>query len=99
MIRQSSTSASERSLIASAKAHESWARTLDRSGRTVSARTAFDRRFLEEADGDPQRADSLRRAYYKQLAARSVRARRLARQRISTDQVNKRARRDGSEDS
>ena len=80
MTRQASAPPAERSLIASAKAHESWARTVDRAGRTASARAAFDRRFLEAADGDPQRAEHLRRAYYKQLAARSVRARRDARE-------------------
>lgn len=76
MTRKRSASAAERSLIASANAHKSWSRTVDRSGRTAQARAAFERRFLDEADGDPQRADNLRRAYYKQLAARSLRARR-----------------------
>jgi hypothetical protein len=79
MTRKTASSDSERRLIASATAHESWGRTLDRAGRTATARAAFDRRFLEEADGDPQRAESLRRAYFKQLAAQSVRARRQAR--------------------
>lgn len=81
MTRRSAHADSERRLIASASAHESWGRTLDRAGRTATARAAFDRRFLEEADGDPRRAESLRRAYYKQLAARSVRARREAKER------------------
>jgi hypothetical protein len=80
MTRRTAPTDSERSLIASASAHESWGRTVDRAGRTATARAAFDRRFLEEAGGDPERAESLRRAYYKQLAARSVRARREARE-------------------
>jgi len=81
MTNKSASSDSERRLIASATAHESWARTVDRAGRTATARAAFDRRFLDDADGDPQRAESLRRAYFKQLAARSVRARREAKER------------------
>jgi hypothetical protein len=68
----------ERSLLASANAHMSWSRTADRAGRTAPARAAFERRFLKEADGDQQRAENLRRAYFKQLAARSIRARRKA---------------------
>jgi hypothetical protein len=80
MSRKSSASAAERSLSAAANAHRSWSQTVDRSGRTAPARAAFERRFLEEADGDPQRADSLRRAYYKQLAAQSLRARRNSRE-------------------
>jgi len=76
MTRNNSASAAERSLVASANAHKSWSRTADRPGRTAAARAAFERRFLDEADGDPQRAESLRRAYFKQLAARSIRVRR-----------------------
>ena len=80
MTSKSASSDSERRLIASAMAHESWARTVDRAARTATARAAFERRFLEDADGDPQRAESLRRAYFKKLAARSVRARREVRE-------------------
>ena len=76
MTRKSSAASAERSLMASANAHRSWSRTVDRAGRTAPARAAFERRFLDEADGDPERADNLRRAYFKQLAARSIRARR-----------------------
>ena len=68
----------ERKLSASIAAHTSWANTLDRSLRTSAARQAFEQRFLDEAGGDPARAESLRRAYYKKLALRSVRSRRRA---------------------
>lgn len=67
---------SERSLAASIAAHESWAATEDRSARTAPARAALDRKFLAEADGDPQRAEHLRKAYFKRLALKSAKARR-----------------------
>jgi hypothetical protein len=61
-------------------AHVSWGRTVDRSARTAPARSAFDQRFLDEADGDPIRANHLRKAYFLRLAAKSVTARRKARE-------------------
>jgi hypothetical protein len=69
----------ERSLIASLAAHESWANTVDRSARTAKARAARDARFLEQADGDPVRAEHLRKAHFKRLALKSAQARRKAR--------------------
>ena len=57
-------------------AHESWARTADRSARTAPARAALEAKFLEEAGGDPVRAEHLKRAYYARLALRSAQARR-----------------------
>ena len=84
MAIKKAASPSERSLMASANAHMSWSRTVDRAGRTAPARAAFERRFLEEADGDQQRAESLRRAYFKQLAARSIRVRRKAQGQAAT---------------
>lgn len=54
----------------------SWGKTLDRSARTAPAREALEAKFLREAGGDPARAASLRSAYYKGLALKSVRARR-----------------------
>lgn len=71
-------SPSERSLVASIAAHESWAATVDRTARTAPARAALEARFLEAAGGDPVRAESLRRAHFQRLALRSVRARRRA---------------------
>lgn len=66
----------ERHLIATIAAHHSWANTENRSARTAPARAALDQKFLDEADGDPQRANSLRRAHYQRLALKSVQARR-----------------------
>lgn len=73
-------SASERQLAASIAAHESWAATPDRSARTAPARRALDAKFLEQAGGDPKRAESLRSAYYKRLALKSAQSRRRARE-------------------
>jgi hypothetical protein len=70
------TSAQERSLRAQIAAHESWANTENRSARTANARRALDEKFLAEAGGDPQRAESLRKAYYARLALKSAQARR-----------------------
>ena len=67
--------AAERSLRGQLAAHTSWANTLDRSARTAPARAAREAKFLAEADGDPQRAESLRRAYYARLALASAKAR------------------------
>lgn len=64
------------SLAASAAAHISWANTNDRSARTAPARAALEQKFLDEANGNPVRAEHLRKAYFKQLAAKSVSARR-----------------------
>ena len=35
--------------------HISWANTLDRTARTAPARDALERKFLDQADGDPMR--------------------------------------------
>ena len=60
-------------------AHESWARTADRSARTAPAREALQRKFLDEAGGDPVRAEHVRKAYYARLALASLQARNRAR--------------------
>lgn len=67
---------SERRLIASIGAHQSWANTIDRSARTAPARAAHDQKFLDEADGDPVRAEHLRKVYFQRLALKSAQARR-----------------------
>jgi hypothetical protein len=67
-------------LLKSAAAHESWAVTTDRTARTAPARAALEAKFLEKAEGDPVRAEHLRQAYYKRLAAKSVAARRAGKQ-------------------
>lgn len=57
-------------------AHLSWGKTTDRSARTAPARRAAEQRFLDLAEGDPVRAEHLRKAHYKMMAMRSVAARR-----------------------
>ena len=66
----------DRRLVASIAAHESWAKTTDRTARTSKARAARDAKFLADADGDPVRAENLRRAYFQRLALKSAQARR-----------------------
>jgi len=63
-----------------AASHYSWALTEDRTARTANARRAFQDRFLEEADGDPVRAESLRKAFYTRLALKSAQSRRRNRE-------------------
>jgi hypothetical protein len=77
----------EKSLLASAAAHESWARTPDRSARTLPARLAMYERWERMADPDgvlppverARRAENFRQAHYKRMAAKSVMARRRRR--------------------
>ena len=64
-----------RTLQARIAAHESWARTPDRSARTAKARQALEDKFLAEAGGDVKRAESARRAYYLRMAQKSAKAR------------------------
>lgn len=79
----------ERSLQASIAAHESWAATANRSRRTAPARAALEARFLAEADGDPVRAEHLRRAHFQRLALKSAQARRRAKVLLAdADQVD-----------
>jgi hypothetical protein len=66
---------SQRSLRSKLAVHKSWANTLDRTARTANARKGLQAKFLAEADGDPVRAESLRRAFYANLAFKSARAR------------------------
>ncbi|WP_332643693.1 hypothetical protein [Aeromicrobium sp.] len=72
----------ERQLGASIAAHTSWANTINRTARTEPARRALEQRFLDEAGGDPVRAESLRKAHFKRLAFRSAQSRRRAREQI-----------------
>ena len=74
--RHSSLTPAERKLRAQIAAHDSWARTEDRSARTANARQALEAKFLAAAGGDPRRAESLRRAYFARLALKSAQARR-----------------------
>lgn len=66
------------SLAGAIGAHVSWANTTDRTARTAPARAALDRKFLEQAGGDPVRAEHLRKAHFKRLALKSAEARRKA---------------------
>lgn len=68
-----------RSAWARIGAHQSWANTLDRTARTAPAPAALEQKFLEEADGDARRAESLRKAHYTRLALKSAEARRRRR--------------------
>jgi hypothetical protein len=66
----------ERSLRAQLASHTSWARTENRTARTSNGRAALEQKFLDEAGGDPKRAESIRKAYYARLAFESAKARR-----------------------
>ena len=82
---------SERSLAMRLAAHKSWANTPDRMARTAAARlVSHYTRFVEEArqrhpdatDAQiEQIAESLRKAYFTELALKSAQARRLRAQR------------------
>ena len=77
---------SERRLAASIAAHESWANTPDRAARTAAARRGLDQKFLDQAGGDPVRAEHLRKAHFQRLALKSARARRRAREETEAAQ-------------
>lgn len=77
---------SEHDLAASMAAEVSWANTTDRPGRTAPARAAFEQRFLDQADGDPVRAEHFRKAYFKGLALKSAKARARDGQRVSSNE-------------
>jgi len=74
----------ERSLRSQIGAHESWARTEDRSARTAKARKAALDRFEREVDPNGEltqqerakRAEHARKAYFARLALKSAQARR-----------------------
>lgn len=53
----------------------SWGKTTDRAQRTAKAREAAEAKFLEQADGDPDRAKSLRKAHFQKMQLRSLAAR------------------------
>ncbi len=68
--------AQDRKLAAIIAAHQSWANTTDRTKRTAGGRAAFEAKFLAKADGDPIRAEHLRKAHYARMALASAKARR-----------------------
>jgi hypothetical protein len=76
--------ASEQSLRARRNSHLSWAATPDRTKRTAPGRAAFLDRFTRQVDElygplpEPERqlrAESLKKAYFADLALRSAKAR------------------------
>jgi hypothetical protein len=81
----------ERRLASQAGAHKSWMDTEDWSARTAPARAAADRRFERQVEPDgklppaerAKRAEQARRAYFKALAFKSAKARRLAKEQAS----------------
>ncbi len=73
-------SPSESTLRGRIAAHESWANTPDRAARTAPARAALDRKFLDQADGDPTRAEHFRKAYFARLSLKSAQSRRKGRE-------------------
>ncbi len=78
-----SISGSERSQAARIGAHTKWARTDDRTAATAPARAALEKRFLDEAGGDPVRAEHLRKAHFARLALRSAQSRRKAKRLLA----------------
>lgn len=87
----SASVAQDRASIARIGAHESWARTPDRSARTAPARAALMAKFEAEVDPDgvllpaerTRRAEHLRKAYFQRLALKSARARRKAKDAVA----------------
>jgi hypothetical protein len=73
---------SERQLAASIAAHTKWANTPNRTAATAPARDAFYQRFLDEAGGDPVRAENLRQAHFKRMALKSAASRRKAKELV-----------------
>lgn len=74
----------ERHLVSSIAAHESWAHTSDRTARTAPARAALMAKFEKQVDPEGKlpaderriRANHLKAAYFKRLALKSAKARR-----------------------
>lgn len=75
----------ERSQLAKKAAHISWINTEDRSARTANARMALEQKFERMADPDgvlsenerAKRVEHVRKMYYADLTAKSLRSRRL----------------------
>jgi hypothetical protein len=63
-----------------------WGMTEDRTARTAPGRAAFEQKFLDQTkspecpDGDPVRAESLRKAFFARLALKSAVSRRRNRE-------------------
>jgi hypothetical protein len=74
------SSAEEQRLVAQLGVQTSWANTEDRSARTAKARAAMWQKFLDQAGGDPVRADHLRKAHIARLRLKALKARRQAKE-------------------
>src|SRR6478609_40889 len=78
----------ERRLASQAGAHKTWQETEDWPARTLPARQEADARFERQVDPDgklspaerAKRAEQARKAYFKMLAFKSAKARRLAKE-------------------
>lgn len=90
----------ERSLRSQIAAHDSWAKTENRTDRTAPARKAFDDRFEREVDPDgvlteaerARRAEHARKAHFKRLALKSAKSRRCAKEaRTQAEQFDREA--------
>jgi hypothetical protein len=69
-----------RQLVGRIGAEISWANTTDRVARTAPARAGLNKKFLDEAGGDPVRAEHLRKAHFLKLALKSAESRRKAKE-------------------
>jgi hypothetical protein len=72
-----------RQLVGRIGAEISWANTTDRVARTAPARAGLNKKFLDEAGGDPVRAEHLRKAHFLKLALKSAESRRIAKELTS----------------
>ena len=84
----SEPSPADRRLAGQIAAHTKWANTTDRTAATAAARAALEQKFLDEADGDPMRATSVRKAYFARLALKSIQARRKSRETAEQAKVD-----------
>ena len=71
---------SERKMLSALASHASWAATPDRAARTANARAALKAKFLDQAFGDVDRAESLRNEHYTRLSWIAAVANRKARE-------------------
>ena len=69
-----------RHIVGRIGAEISWANTTDRVARTAPARAGLYKKFLDEACGDPIRAEHLYKAHFLKLAHKSREARRKAKE-------------------
>jgi hypothetical protein len=76
----SEVSPADRRLAGQIAAHTKWANTTDRTAATAAARAALEQKFLNEADGDPKRAASVRKAHFARMSLASAKARRKSRE-------------------